>query len=83
MRNMNWRVSCEKHELLREHLLHLRFFVGVRVPLRFSFLCFIFCFVYLRYVLCPILPVSLGCPFWNAPSGFTNVYLIQAIRTNI
>ncbi len=32
-----------------------------------------FCFVFLRLV-CHMLPVSLDCPFLNAPSVFSNVY---------
>jgi hypothetical protein len=34
---------------------------------------FFVCFVFLRLV-CPGLPVSLGCPFLIAPSVFSNVY---------
>ena len=33
-----------------------------------------FCFVFLRLV-CPMLPVSLGCPPLIAPSVLSNVYL--------
>ena len=37
----------------------------------------ILCCVLLRLV-CPVLPVSLDCPFLIAPSEFSNVYLKQA-----
>ena len=43
----------------------------------FSFLCCVFCFVCARLCLMhPMLPISLGCPFWIAPSVFSNVYII-------
>ena len=32
-------------------------------------LCFVF-FFFFAFVRCPMLPVSLDCPFWIAPSGF-------------
>ena len=37
-------------------------------------LCCVFCFVRLRLV-CPMLPVSLDCPFLTATSVFSNIYL--------
>ena len=36
-------------------------------------------FVFLRLV-CPVLPLSLGCPFLLAPSVFSNVYLMYTNR---
>ena len=39
-----------------------------------------FCFVFLRLVY-PMLPVSLDCPFWIAPSVFYNVYLSCVLCT--
>ena len=33
------------------------------------------CCGFLRIV-CPMLPVSLDCPFWIVPSIFSNVYLV-------
>ena len=37
-------------------------------------LCCAFCFAYLRLV-DAMLPISLDCPFLNAPSVFSNIYL--------
>ena len=44
----------------------------------FSFLCccFVFCCVCSRLV-CPMLPVSLNCPFLIASSVFYNVYIVD------
>jgi len=39
-----------------------------------------FCFVFLR-LMCPMLPVSLGCPFLIGPSVFSNVYFILIDKT--
>jgi hypothetical protein len=36
------------------------------------------CCVFLRHV-CPVLPVSLYCPFFVAPSVFSNVYLVTLL----
>ena len=35
--------------------------------------------VFLRLV-CPVLPVSLDCPFFIAPSVFSNIYLLTSSR---
>ena len=52
---------------------------GVRVVHRFSFLCcccfFVFCFVFVLCVVCPVFPVSLDCPFLIAASVFSSVHL--------
>ena len=40
----------------------------------FTFLCCVACFVCLRLV-CPMLPVSLDCPFLIVPLVFSNVYV--------
>jgi len=37
--------------------------------------CVMFCVIFLRRVY-PMLPVSLDCPFWIAPSVFSNVHLL-------
>jgi hypothetical protein len=50
-----------------------QFFGGIRVAHLFSFLC-CFCFVYLCPV-CPMLLMSLDCPFLICPSGFSYIYL--------
>jgi hypothetical protein len=38
-----------------------------------------FCFIFLRLVY-PMLPVSLDCPFFIAPSVFSNLYLKRRIH---
>ena len=38
-----------------------------------------FCFVFLR-LLCPVLSVSLDCPFLIAPSVFSNVYFSNSFQ---
>ena len=52
-------------------------FVGeVRVAHLLSFLCCIFIlFVFVLFLMYPVLPVSLDCPFLIAPSVFSNVYV--------
>jgi uncharacterized membrane protein YjgN (DUF898 family) len=52
-------------------------FGGVLVAHIFSFLCcgvFLCLFVFVLCVVCPVLQVSLGCPFLISPSVFFNVY---------
>ena len=41
-----------------------------------------YCFVYLRLV-CPLLPVSLDCPFLIAPSVFSNFYSKAHFRAEL
>jgi hypothetical protein len=44
------------------------------------YLCPVSCVPYVTSVLClvyPMLPCSLDCPFLNAPSVFSNVYLLR------
>jgi hypothetical protein len=44
------------------------------------YLCHVSCVPYVTSVLClvyPMLPCSLDCPFLNAPSVFSNVYLLR------
>jgi hypothetical protein len=47
--------------------------------------CFVFfiCFVFVLSLVYPILPMSLGCAFWIAPSVFSNVNFRheQSLRT--
>jgi hypothetical protein len=50
---------------------------GVLVAHIFSFLCcgvFLCLFVFVLCVVCPVLQVSLGCPFLISPSVFFNVH---------
>ena len=54
------------------YLRYLCLFVYSGVHTYCVVLCF--CFVFLCLV-CPMLPVSLDCPFLIAPSIFSNVYL--------
>jgi hypothetical protein len=44
-------------------------------------LCFFVLFVFVLYLVCPMLPVSLHCPFLIAPSVFSNVYLSYVLCT--
>jgi hypothetical protein len=64
--------------------LYLQLFVGGRMS-SLRWLCLfaysgvnhiLHCFV-LRRLVCPMLPVSLDCPFFIVPSIFSNVYSIQ------
>jgi hypothetical protein len=48
--------------------IHRRYFVGVLVHL-FSFLCCVWFFFFVLCLVCPVLPVSLGCWFLIAPSS--------------
>jgi hypothetical protein len=42
-----------------------------------NILCSVFAFcVFFLCLACRMLPVSLNCPFWIAPSVFSNVYLL-------
>ena len=68
----------------REYLGSPLVFGGVHVAHHFSFLCYIVYFVIVLFVfvlclLCPVLSVSLGCPFLIAPSVFSIVYLQNLI----
>jgi hypothetical protein len=67
-------VSYKRGELitLRKHLGSSRLLVWVRVAHLFSFLC-----VFFSCLVCPVLPVSLGCPFLIAPLVFSNVYFVE------
>jgi len=58
------RVSYKKKELItsREHLVWPPIFSGVRVSFLFAFLCFVL-FVFVLCLVCPMVPVSLDCPF--------------------
>ena len=69
-------VSYKKQELLtlREHLGSPPvFFVGVHVGYLFSFMCCVLC-VFVLFLMCPTLPVSLDCPFLIAPSFYPSGY---------
>jgi len=53
-------------------------------PFRVFCLCVVLCLVFhvvcvLFCVLCSMLLVCLDCPFWIAPSVFSNIYLVSAI----
>ena len=61
----------------RAHVL-FTLFVFVCVSWCATYCVVIFCFVFLRLV-CPMLSVSLDCPFLIAPSVFSNVYLILVL----
>ena len=57
-------------------------FCRIRVSPLFSFLCFVFCFLFFFFVLCHVpnvTNVSLGCPFLIVHSVFSNVYLLFAV----
>ena len=74
IRGAGW-VSYLKRELLTllKHLGWLPIFDGVHVAHIFSFLCCVLSVVVL-WLVCPMLPVSLDCPFLIALSLFSNVY---------
>jgi hypothetical protein len=77
-------MSSMKCVLLEAELLILREYVclpsafgGIRVAHLLSF-CVVLCrfvlFVFVLCLMCPVLPVSLDCPFLIAPSVFSNVH---------
>ena len=53
----------------RQHLASPQVFAN-----HFSFLCF-FLFLFVLCLVCPMLPMSLDCPFLIALSVFSNVYV--------
>jgi hypothetical protein len=63
--------------ILREHVGLPSVFGGIRVAHLLSF-CVVLCrfvlFVFVLCLMCPLLPVSLDCPFLIAPSVFSNVH---------
>ena len=61
------------HTDRRNNFHVFRFFGGVRVAHLFSFL-FCVLFVFVLCLVCPMLPVSLYCPFVIAPSVFSSVF---------
>jgi hypothetical protein len=83
------RVSYQKQELLtlRDHLgsppvfVIFLFYFLLQGPCSSSFKFSVFCcdffilFVIVMCLVCPILLVSLDCPFLIGPSVFSNVYL--------
>ena len=76
--SVTWRVSDKRHErlTLRERLCSPPVFGGVRIAYLLVF-CVVF-LVLFASVLCfvhPMLPVSLDCPFFIAPSVFSNIYM--------
>ena len=47
----------------------------------FSFLCCVFSlFVFVMCLVYPLLPMSLGCPFFISPSVFSSVYLYHILK---
>jgi hypothetical protein len=56
--------------------VHPRSLLRARLVIFLNF-CFMFFFICLSsfHILCPMLHVSLYCPFLSAPSVFSNVYL--------
>ena len=75
---VTWRLSYRKQEILtlREYLASPPVYGRIRVAHNFSLLCCVFVlFVFVLCIVCPMLPVSLDCPFLIAPSVFSNVYL--------
>ena len=58
---------------LGKHLDAPLFFGGVRVVHLSSFLCCVFWFCLVSFcVMCPVLPLSLDCPFFIDPSVFSS-----------
>jgi len=72
-------VTLYAHFFMVDSVL-LFFFFCVVVFCCFVLLVFVFClflfFCLCICVLCPMLPVSLDCPVFIAPSVFSNVYLV-------
>ena len=67
---VTWRVSWKRQELLILRALRLLIFLG------FCVVFFVWC-VFVQYLVYPMLPVSLDCPFFIAPSVFFNFYLAE------
>ena len=44
-------------------------------------LCFYVLFVFIQYIVCPMLPVSLDCPLLFAPSVFSNIYICTRVSS--
>ena len=65
-RNRNWLP-------LSENLGSAKLFFVISVAHLFSFLCFLFCWSSFC-AMCPVLLVSLDCPFFIVPFVFSNVY---------
>ena len=77
-------VSCERRGLLinRGCLDTPPVFGGVHVVHLFRFLCCVLLlFVFILCLMCPVLTVSLDCPFFIAPSGFSDIYF-QILRNS-
>ena len=71
-------MPYKKQELLtlREHLCSLLGFGGVCGAHPFSFcVMLLILFVFVLFLVCPVLSVSLDCPFLIVSSVFSNVYL--------
>jgi hypothetical protein len=70
-----WQLSYKRHTwiILRQQLGSSLIFGGVRVAL--YFLCSVVLFVFVLYLVCLMLPMSLGYSFLIAASVFSNVYL--------
>ena len=71
---VTWPVSYKMQELLAlcVRLDSSPVYGRVRVARLFSFLC---CVLFVFGLVCPMLRVSLNCPFSIASSVFSNVYL--------
>ena len=73
-------VSYKRRELLTlgELIVLAPVFVGVCVAHLFSYLCCVFCilFVFVLCLVCPMLPMSLDCPFGFLWRLFTHVTLL-------
>jgi hypothetical protein len=74
---VTWLVSYKRLIIRENPSSHHRFLVGFVLLIFLVFwvvLCFCVKFVFILCVVCPILPVSLDCPFLIAPLVFSNVY---------
>jgi hypothetical protein len=61
----------------RYHILFTLFvFLRIVTSATHIVVCFVFCFcfVFILCLVCPMLPLSLDCPFLIAPSVFSHVY---------
>jgi hypothetical protein len=73
MSYLGWSVRLYP-QLFVGGLMSYVFFVCLHIVLSTTY-CVVFLFCFLRLV-CPMLPVSLDCPFLIAPSVLSNVYLL-------
>ena len=75
-RLIRWQIGRTYTSLIFDRNLRIyhRFLPVIRVAHVLIFLCCVL-FVFVLCLVCPMLPVSINCPFLIIPSDFSNVYL--------